>query len=93
MYRLLYRTSFHNPTNIGWAALITKVSITQFSQFPSYFFTLGPKHLLQHPILQHTQHMIFLNMTDWGSHPYKTSKTKVLFQFLFLDSRRDKKRF
>jgi hypothetical protein len=74
MYRPLYRSSFRNLTNTG-----SRSSAFPFSQFPSYFFTLGPKHLLQHPILQYTQRVILIWQTDVHTHTKQQAKLWFCF--------------
>ena len=63
----------HLPKNIRCAVQILKLVTTQFSPFFCYFLPLRPIYLPQHPIFKHYGSVLFLNVRDQVSIPYKTA--------------------
>jgi len=71
-----------------------KLLIMQFSPVSCYFLPLGPKDLLQYPILEHLQPGSSLNVTHQVSHAHKTTG-KTIGQYIHrvLDRNKEDKRF
>jgi hypothetical protein len=59
MPRTTHSPRFDLPNDIwGWAQIM-KLSITQLSPFSRYFIPLRSTHSPQHPVLRHSQSMLF----------------------------------
>jgi hypothetical protein len=68
----LHSPWFDLPNDIGWWVQIMKLPTMQLSPFSRYFIPLRSKYS-QHPVLKHPQPMLFLNVRDQVSYPYKRS--------------------
>jgi hypothetical protein len=63
------RPWFDNPTNIWRGSHIIKLLIMHSSPASCPFLPLTSKSSPQHPVLKHSQSMVFLKARDQDSHP------------------------
>ena len=71
---------FVHPNN-WWGVQIKKFQVLHSSSLTCHLVALGPKYLSQHNVLEHSQHVFSVYVSDQFSHPYKTTDTvMVLFE-------------